>query len=106
MKPYYRKGSVPPMNDAWKQDPRLKSMNPEKIKFLTDFTEQLNRTPKDQMMARFLSLSTEASQKNISFTDQETKLLTEILLTHMNPADKGKMDMLRTLSQKLAFRRG
>ena len=54
------------MNDTWKQDPRLKSMNPEKIKFLTDFTEHLNQTPKDQMMARFLSLSAEARQKNIS----------------------------------------
>ena len=26
------------MNDAWKQDPRLKSMKTEKIQLLSDFT--------------------------------------------------------------------
>ena len=94
------------MNNDWKQDPRLKSMNPEKIKFLTDFVEQLNGAPKDQALARFIAMSTQASQKNISFSDQETKLLTDILISHLSSADKGRFDMFRTLSQKMAPGRG
>ncbi len=94
------------MNNDWKQDPRLKSMNPEKIKFLTDFVEQLNGAPKDQALARFIAMSTQASQKNISFSDQETNLLTDILLSHMNSSDKSRLDMFRALTQKMTFRRG
>lgn len=94
------------MNDAWKQDPRLKSMNPEKLKFLTDFAEQLSTTPKDQVLARFITLSTEARNRNITFSDQETKLLTDILIGHLSSADKGRLDMFRTLSQKMASGRG
>lgn len=96
------------MNDAWKQDPRLKSMNPEKIQLLSDFTEQLNKTPKDQMLTKFFTLSSEIANRNLSFTNQETSLLTEILISYLNPnsIDRGKLDMLRMLSQKLASRSG
>lgn len=94
------------MNNDWRQDPRLKSMNPEKIKFLTDFVEQLNRTPKDQVLARFITMSTQASQQNIKFSDQETRLLTDILISHMSSSDRTRLDMFRTLTQKMTSRRG
>ena len=94
------------MNEAWKQDPRLKSMKPEKVKFLTDFAEQLSNTPNDQVLARFIALSAEARSRNITFSDQETKLLTDILISHLSSADKGRFDMFRTLSQKMAPGRG
>ncbi|MCI8887233.1 MAG: hypothetical protein HFG70_04025 [Hungatella sp.] len=94
------------MNDTWKQDPRLRSMNPEKIQFLADFAQELNQTPKDQTLAKFIALSSQAQSRGITFSDQETKLLTDILLHHLTPADKSRFDMLYTLSQKLASRRG
>ena len=94
------------MNDDWKQDPRLKSMNPEKIQLLVDFTEQLNKTPKEQMLTKLITLSAEANSRNLSFTNQETSLLTEILINYVNPAERSRLDMLRMLSQKLASRSG
>ena len=87
------------MNDSWKQDPRLKSMNPEKIKFLTDFAEQLNTTPKDQMLARLIAFSAEARRRNISFSDQETRLLTDILINYLTPADRSRFDRLRSMTR-------
>lgn len=94
------------MNNNWKEDPRLKSMDPGKIKFLTDFVERLNGTPKNQVLASFIAMSAEANQKNITFSDQETRLLTDILLSHMSSADKGRLDMFRTLTQKMTSGRG
>lgn len=88
------------MDHKWQQDPRLKSMNPEKIKFLTDFAEQTANIRKDQLFNRLLSLSMEAEQQNISFTNQETALVTEILFSHMNPLERKKLDMLRMLSRR------
>ena len=93
------------MNTDWLNDPKMKSMAPEKVRFLTDFARQLNNTPKDQLLPRFLSLTAEAGSKNISFSPEETGLLTDILTGHLSPADKSRLDMFRMLSQKTAFRR-
>lgn len=83
------------MNDQWKQDPRLKAMNPEKIQFLEEFAKQLNDTPKDQVLARFIAMSSEAQRRNISFSQQETTLLTDILISHMDPALKSRLNLFR-----------
>lgn len=83
------------MNDQWKQDPRLKAMNPEKIQFLEDFAKQLNDTPKDQVLARFIAMSSEAQRRKISFSQQETALLTDILISHMDPAVKSRLNLFR-----------
>ena len=92
------------MNNDWKKDPRIQSMNPEKVEFLSRLTDEIQNAPKNQLLNKFLSLSLEANQSGISFSDQETELMTGILMNYMNPADKGKLNLLRTLSQKLASR--
>lgn len=91
------------MNETWKQDPRVKTMNPEKIKFLTELTSQIERTPKNQLMQKFLTLTLDANKRGISFSDQETDLMVTILSNHMSPADRGKIDTLRMLSKKLSL---
>ena len=83
------------MNDQWKQHPRLKAMNPEKIRFLEDFAAQLSGTPKDQVLTRFIAMSSEAQRRNISFSQQETTLLTDILISHMDPAVKSRLNLVR-----------
>lgn len=93
------------MNDSWKQDPRVKAMRPEKIKFLTDLTSQIEKTPQNQLLPKFLSITMMASQSGISFNDQETDLLVSILSGYMNPADRGKLDTLKMLSKQLASRK-
>lgn len=90
------------MNESWKQDPRVKSMHPDKIQFLSDLTAQIEQTPKNQLLPKFLSITMMANQKGISFNDQETDLLVSILSGYMNPADRGKLDMMKILSKKLA----
>ena len=92
------------MNDSWKQDPKVKAMNPEKIKFLTELTQQLENTPKDQLLMKFMTINMEAGKKGIQFTDQETDLLVSILSTNMSQADRNKLDTLKMLSKKLAKR--
>ena len=92
------------MND-WKQDPRLKKMDPKKIEVLTDFSERLKRTPGPQMLSLLLSFQSEASQKGIRFTDQETEVLVSMLGAHMPPAEQKKLSVLRMFSRRIASRR-
>ena len=90
----------------WQEDPRLQSLDPEKLQFLTQFLEQLEHTPRSQLLSWFLSLNAEAARRNIAFSDSETDALTQILTGYMSPADRGKIGMLRTLARKLSARRG
>lgn len=94
------------MTNDWKQDPRLKSMNPEKLEFLEQLTAQIQNTPKNQLLNQFMLLTMEANRRGINFSDQETDLLTDILVNYMNPADRGRLDLFRMMSKKLASRHG
>ena len=97
---------APNRPDNWKDDPRLRSMNPEKIAFLDHLACEIQKTPKDHLMNRFLSLTLEAKEAGMVFTDQETDLMTGILVGYMSPADRGKLNFFRMMSKKLASRRG
>lgn len=90
------------MNFDWKNDPRVKNMNLEKLAYLTELAETVQKTPKNQLMSVFMALNMDASKKDMKFSDQETELLVSILTADMNEGEKKKLDMLRILSKKLA----
>ncbi|WP_394526691.1 hypothetical protein [Lacrimispora sp. JR3] len=92
------------MNSNWKQDPRLKKMNPQKISMLTEFAAKVEYAPKDQLMTTLLALNAEASQRGIQFNDEETDLLVSIMSANMTPAEKNRVDTLRMLSKNLMRR--
>lgn len=92
------------MNSNWKQDPRLKKMNPKKISMLTEFAAKVESTPKDQLMTTLLSLNAEASQKGIQFNDEETDLLISIMSANMSPAEKSRLETIRMLSKNMMRR--
>ncbi len=83
----------------WRQDPRLKGMDPKKLKYLTDFAEKAGKTPKDKLLPLFMGLA--AAPGGMNFSDQETDLLVSILTANMNPAQKKQVETLRALSKKL-----
>lgn len=89
------------MNNSWKQDPRVKAMNPQKIQFLLELTQQIEQTPKDQLLMKFMTINMEAGKKGIHFTDQETELLVSILSANMSQADRNKLDTLKMLAKKM-----
>ncbi len=93
------------VNENWKKDPRLKAMNPEKLKLLEQFADRLSHTEKDQLLKAFFDINQEARQKGISFTDKDTSLITSILTSQMNAEDKKKLSLLKMLSKKIAGRR-
>lgn len=85
------------MNHDWKQDPRLKGMDAQKLKYLSELAEKAEHTPKDKMLPLLMNLS---GSGNFNFTDQETDLLVSILTAGMSPAQKNQVETLRTLSKK------
>ena len=93
------------MNTNWKQDPRLKGMDPQKLELLTTFAKEVYTTPTDQLMSSILTLNLQANEKGTHFSDQETDLLVSILSGGMSPAERKRMDTLRMISKNLAKRK-
>lgn len=91
------------IND-WKQDPRLKMMNPEKLQYLTEFADRIRSLPKEQLLPAFTALQLETSKKGLTFTDQETELLVSVLSSNMTPSERKRLEALRLLAQKMAAR--
>ena len=92
------------MNANWKQDPRLKNMNPQKLSMLNEFAKRVETTPKDQLLPTLLSLNAEASQKGIQFNDQETDLLISIMSANMDQNERKRIDTFRMLSKNFMRR--
>lgn len=90
------------MEQSWKTDPRLKTMNPQKLDLLISFSNRLSKMPKGQLLGAFVELNAEAQKKGIQFSDQETELITQILTENLPENEKKKLDTLRLLSQKLS----
>lgn len=92
------------MNANWKQDPRLKNMNPKKLALLNEFARRVENSPKDQLFQTLFSLNAEASQKGLHFSDEETDLLLSIMSSSMSPNEQKRMETLRLLSKNMMNR--
>lgn len=95
------------MDDSWKNDPRLKTMDKEKLELLTRFAEQAGRSKKEELPQTFMAIHLEAQKQGIHFNDKETALLINILSAHMTPKEKKKdrslkNDLSKTYGWKIA----
>ncbi|MGN0158161.1 MAG: hypothetical protein ACI39W_03320 [Brotaphodocola sp.] len=91
-------------NHDWKQDPRLKNMDPSKLDYIVKLADQLQNTPKNQLIPAFLSLQAEIKQQKLDFSDAETELIISIITADMPPAERQRLETLKFLAKKLAAR--
>ena len=82
----------------WKQDPRLRSMDPDKIKQMEQLADQARNTPQDKLLPLLMSLR--GSNGSPQFSTSEMDTLFSILTDQMPPAQKRQAEMLRMLSRQ------
>lgn len=85
----------------WKHDPRLKSMNPERLSMLLEMAEVLASAPTSRKMTEFLRINQDASKKGIRFTPTEQEILISVLTEDMSPEEKAKVEMIRKLASRM-----
>lgn len=90
------------MSSNWRQDPRLKNIDPKKLSLLNEFAKRVESTPKDQLLPTLLNINMEANQKGIHFSEQESDLLISIMSTNMNPTERQRLETLRFLSRNFS----
>ena len=93
------------MNADWKSDPRLSSMDPEKIRLLEALSSEIANTKKANLQNSLQSLNQKAASKGLGFNDEETSRIVSVLTSSMDPREKKKVETLRLLSKKLAGKR-
>ena len=94
------------MNQSWKNDPRLKDMDPRKLDLLSSFATRIAQMPKNQLLSAFADLNLEAQKAGLTFTDQETQLIASILTGRLSPGEKRRLDTLRLHSKRLSRQKG
>ena len=88
------------MDNSWKQDPRLKAMNKDKLAMLTEFAERIEHSDKNNMMEAFMAINMEARQKGVQFNDRETDLLVNILSSRMPHSEKKENGFIKNAFKK------
>ena len=84
----------------WKQDPRLRSMDPDKIKQMEQLADQARNTPQDKLLPLLMSLRGSNGSPQFSTLVKWT-LFFSILTDQMPPAQKRQAEMLRMLSRQM-----
>lgn len=85
----------------WKDDPRLRSMDPERLSVLLEMAETLASAPASQKMNEFLKIHQTAGGKGIRFTPPEQEILISVLTENMSPEEKAKVEMIRKLAARM-----
>ncbi len=88
------------MNNSWKDDPRLKDVDPARVSALCSLAEELSGAPKEQKVAVFLSVSQKAAAMNLNFSPNERDLFIDILTKDMPPEEKKRVRLIQSLALK------
>ena len=81
-------------NDFFKNNPVFKSMEPEKLAFLMNFSNSKKPTEMKDMVPFLLGAISSAQKQDIHFTQPETELLITILKQNMSPQEAEKADKI------------
>lgn len=82
---------------SWRDDPRLKSMDPQKLLFLDEYAARVRSLPQNKKLPFLISLRKEAMSRGIQFDDQETLLLISVLSANLSPEQKKSVELFQKI---------
>ena len=89
------------MNNDWIKNPRLKNIDEKKLKLLISLTEQAEKKEPDKLLPFFIEVTTKANSMGITFNDDETDVILNVLKAKMAPEDIKKIEMIKNLSSMI-----
>lgn len=85
--------------DFIKKSPDTANIPPEKLDFLMQFASQNFNGDAKQLASQLSNAASSAKQKGLTFNQQETSLLINLLKQNMSPAEQQKADRIISLMQ-------
>lgn len=90
------------MNNDWEKNPSLSNIDPIKLKILNEFASQAENKSPNELLPFFMASMKNANSKGISFNDNETELILNVLKQRMSSQDIKKIETIRNLSKIIA----
>lgn len=81
------------MESNWLNHPALQGMNPIKKQIMLDFIKETQGKPMEAGMKSMMRANDKLKAHGLSFTDKESELVTNILLSNMPPEQRVKAEM-------------
>lgn len=88
------------MDSEWLNHPAMQNVSPEKKGILLDFMKEADGISMDKAMPLFVKTNSRLKALGLTFTKEESELITEILTKNLTPAEKMKMETLKKLIPK------
>ncbi len=91
-----RKGGV--MKDlSWMNHPAIKNIDPRKLAFITQFVNETEGKPVEKALPVLMATNAKMKAMGLTFTQQESDLMTDILTRDLSEADKKKIEMVKMM---------
>ena len=88
--------------DEINNNPALKNISAQKLDLLLMYVTEAEKLKQNEIMPYFLSITKKAHEQGISFNDDETEIILNILKKKMSPSDIKKIDMIKNLTQVIS----
>jgi len=88
------------MNNDWLNHPAMKNIHPVKKQILQDLMKNSNNLTFDKMLPLLVSTNAKLKAQGLSFTKQETDLITELLTSNLTPNDIAKFEAIKKMMPK------
>lgn len=85
------------MEQSFENNPLLKGMDPEKLKFIMEFAQKSKPTDMKDAMPFLMANLTNAKNKNINFTKPEVSLIAEILCQNLSEQERNKVQKIMSM---------
>lgn len=79
-------------------NPSLKDINPQKLQILNEVLSNAAGKTTNELLPYFMAASKQADSKGMSFSNQETDLIINLLTQNMNEAEKARINSIRRLT--------
>ena len=85
---------------SWMDHPSVRQMNPRKLEIAKEFVDQVQGKSPMASMSVLLQTQKKMQEQGLTFTPEESGLLTDILTADMTPAEKVKVAQMRQMVEK------
>ncbi len=88
------------MDTQWLNHPSLQKMDPTKKAIMLEFIKETEGKPMDKAMKSVATANAKLKAMNLTFTQEETNLITDILMSRMSPAQRTQAEMMKNIMNK------
>lgn len=82
-------------------NPSLRHIDPKKLQLIQTLADQAGSKKQDEILPYFLAVHQKANALGITFNDEETELILEVLKPKMSPEDIKKIDMILNFTKMM-----